>query len=1090
MSGVGADSQWVIDPMDRSRFESSFYALGPINGKITGDQARVCFLKTGLPKQTLSHLWGLSDMDGDGMMSVAEFCVAMKLIAMCLSGVEIPKSLPNPLRQSVAANTMPIGGGLVGSGMGGMGTSSPTMTPNLTPIQQQDQLRYQQQFNCYDVRRIGFINGAQAKRVFSESNLPQQILAHIWKLSDMDQDGNLSQSEFVIAMHLMAAARKGVTLPQSLPPFLIPARTNATVKTNVSTEDSRLVNYRASQKLLEEKRKVLDDERAKAMEALQRKTAIEDAKRLAAQQKIQQEQLRQQNIQMEKMRRANEQQEAQRLAMEEENRRQNAMRQEMLANREVVYNNARTANLRLSQLTAHLDGLDSRKNQLQAMLGKGSAGLQGAALTSHQLEEARNQKAAEVEKLRLEYANLETMLKNVQSDRNQLSQNVVQLQQQKAGLLQGGKSSQAHQQHNPQNTMRLKQALDANLTEIENRRNQVQSLQAEVEKLNNDIKVMKVLKAQKMANRASSAGANPSSDFTTDFWPEGSQSTQRPISFNDQGFSPLSTTSESITESPMPLSATLDSPAISATAQGRLARRQTRTPASYVAVPLVPKTTGPKFKYPYHLVSLFHPMTQHPLVPLHQWKAVLAALPSQLGNCLTVPLALPSLLVILHQPTGLVDNGPMRPTPPAPVTSLDSIPSRPPPPPSRAGSGPSRPISQPIEDSMPPRPAQPLASTPSRPMAPVNYAPLRAATAVESPPSRPMVIKVAPPKPSEPLSQPEVYVALYDFFGEKDGDLTFMEGDTILVLEKPDDWWKGESTGRTGWFPSGYVQKDADSLPLPPMPPSAAMTANDAEDITPPPNGSSVYVALYAFTGESEGDLTFIEGDFITVLEKADDQWWRGKIGKREGWFPITYIDTSPVAADELTASISHEPANAANPFSASANEFAQTSAVSTNEYVTALHTYEGNNQPDDLTFQEGDRFEVLAKDGDWWEGCLDGKQGWFPASYVELDGAQEESTNPFSEDRFEPPSLANNDNKKVMGKVIDEYVAADESQLSLKKGTLVEITSQETDDWWEVTVSLKGKDKETGWFPSDHIEIMGSKPNDISSNTSQAQLI
>ena len=50
--------------------------------------------------------------------------------------------------------------------------------------------------------------------------------------------------------------------------------------------------------------------------------------------------------------------------------------------------------------------------------------------------------------------------------------------------------------------------------------------------------------------------------------------------------------------------------------------------------------------------------------------------------------------------------------------------------------------------------------------------------------------------------------ALYNFSAQRDGDLSFNLGDEIIVLEKDDKgWWKGEVNGKTGVFPSNYVEE-------------------------------------------------------------------------------------------------------------------------------------------------------------------------------------------------------------------------------------------------------------------------------------------
>ncbi|BGP45622.1 hypothetical protein JCM10450v2_001452 [Rhodotorula kratochvilovae] len=71
----------------------------------------------------------------------------------------------------------------------------------------------------------------------------------------------------------------------------------------------------------------------------------------------------------------------------------------------------------------------------------------------------------------------------------------------------------------------------------------------------------------------------------------------------------------------------------------------------------------------------------------------------------------------------------------------------------------------------------------------------------------------APPAASRPTPTPPApaaigtAVALYAFEGAEATDLSFAEGERISVLEVvSDDWLKGELNGRTGMFPSAYVQ--------------------------------------------------------------------------------------------------------------------------------------------------------------------------------------------------------------------------------------------------------------------------------------------
>lgn len=49
------------------------------------------------------------------------------------------------------------------------------------------------------------------------------------------------------------------------------------------------------------------------------------------------------------------------------------------------------------------------------------------------------------------------------------------------------------------------------------------------------------------------------------------------------------------------------------------------------------------------------------------------------------------------------------------------------------------------------------------------------------------------------------YVALYTYESPETSDLTFDEGDVIMVTEREGEWWRGCIGDQTGLFPSNYV---------------------------------------------------------------------------------------------------------------------------------------------------------------------------------------------------------------------------------------------------------------------------------------------
>uniref|UniRef100_A0A8C5F1L3 SH3 and cysteine rich domain 3 n=1 Tax=Gopherus evgoodei TaxID=1825980 RepID=A0A8C5F1L3_9SAUR len=50
------------------------------------------------------------------------------------------------------------------------------------------------------------------------------------------------------------------------------------------------------------------------------------------------------------------------------------------------------------------------------------------------------------------------------------------------------------------------------------------------------------------------------------------------------------------------------------------------------------------------------------------------------------------------------------------------------------------------------------------------------------------------------------------------------------------------------------------------------------------------FVALYRFKALEKDDLDFHPGEKITVVDDSNEEWWRGKIGEKIGYFPPNFI--------------------------------------------------------------------------------------------------------------------------------------------------------------------------------------------------------
>ena len=77
--------------------------------------------------------------------------------------------------------------------------------------------------------------------------------------------------------------------------------------------------------------------------------------------------------------------------------------------------------------------------------------------------------------------------------------------------------------------------------------------------------------------------------------------------------------------------------------------------------------------------------------------------------------------------------------------------------------------------------------------------------------------------------QPLFCIAKYDFNGSKSDDLSFREGDQIVLIDeaiRADGWWKGSLNGAVGFFPKNYVRVvTGEERPLPPLPPRMSAKA-------------------------------------------------------------------------------------------------------------------------------------------------------------------------------------------------------------------------------------------------------------------------
>ncbi|XP_038606944.1 intersectin-2 isoform X2 [Tachyglossus aculeatus] len=200
----------------------------------------------------------------------------------------------------------------------------------------------------------------------------------------------------------------------------------------------------------------------------------------------------------------------------------------------------------------------------------------------------------------------------------------------------------------------------------------------------------------------------------------------------------------------------------------------------------------------------------------------------------------------------------------------------------------------------------------------------------------------------------EEYIALYSYSSSEPGDLTFIEGEEILVTQKDGEWWTGSVDERIGIFPSNYVRpKDQESFG------SAGKSgmANKKPEI-------AQVTSAYAASGAEQ--LSLAPGQLILILKKNPSGWWQGELqarGKKrqKGWFPASHVKLLGPSSEKTTPAF---------------HPVCQ---------VIAMYDYMANNE-DELNFPKGQLINVLNKDDpDWWQGEINGVTGLFPSNYVKM---------------------------------------------------------------------------------------------------------
>nr|XP_049695634.1 intersectin-2-like isoform X1 [Helicoverpa armigera]XP_049695635.1 intersectin-2-like isoform X2 [Helicoverpa armigera] len=1150
-----AADPWVVQPHEHAKFAEHFRNLGPVNGHLTGEQAKRFMLQSQLPPPILGQIWSLADTNADGKLDLREFSIACKIINLKLHNIEVPKALPpsllaslsptgapkpqfaqppaapvaapikppippmpalptqplisgltttQPSNQSllgdlvgpplvsqpplippiakpiipnvpdlisgvkpgqpVAATTQPIAplmgqplnqpilptqpitsqplvaqpmlpnqpvnligqqpmfsqvdqfslnnqplvqpmvppqprpytsppetqaasspltgqpigpttiGSLVNSppslvnsvvaqpitstpltamksdsmSKPGSLVTSPTEMPMgvMSPppavewgIPQPQKLKYTQLFNATDRAKTGAVSGVQARSIMLQSRLPQQALAQIWALADLDSDGKLGCEEFVLAMYLCEKATQGEPVPAKLPPELIPPTFRRdSVSSNTSAksyEERRRENMARGQAELERRRSQLADAQLKEKAERERKEREEAEKR--------------EKIRLEAQKR--EQEELMRKQKEEQEKRE-AARKEMERQCQLEWEKKRTRELEAMRTEEQTKVLTLKSKSQNISLDLSSA-LTRAANLAKQIRDTRTAVAAAkctIDGMRSDRDTSMAEMQQLKARVKELNAKQISLNKEKAELDAKAKASEGAGEDGKLNMMeitlkQLRDKVEAAKALVESKKQDLETNNSQLSELTNTVtelgekctRVWKLYEERReeylsrSSAPAESAWSNTETEWGTaaaDAWGE------TPAAEDAWGDAPATTATETVSTT--------------SAARWRCVYEFTARTADELSL------------QPGDLVSDAQP-PRGDAEPGWRWGTARGQsgwFPESYVEDINAPAAYSEVVEPMET-----------------KTQLEGI-----------AEVPEAEVSNDLGGAMP-------------------------------------VVEGG-----------DFYIAAYPYLSAEPGDLTFEAGERIEVVRRDGDWWTGRIGIRTGIFPSNYVTKDttttADVIaPIPeaaepggealaeaPAPPAqqpapysppvqeqksstpissevASITENAAAAAVPRPASATrrdsgrdsvtgrrkneIAQAIANYTATSSEQLSLTKGQLLVVRKKADSGWWEGELqakgrNRQVGWFPASYVkilQSSGRTSGRTTPVLS---------------KMDTLPAETVIDKVIALYPYTAQNA-DELSFEKDDIIAVTDRSQDpaWWQGELRGMTGLFPSNYV-----------------------------------------------------------------------------------------------------------
>ncbi|XP_050737308.1 intersectin-1-like isoform X6 [Eriocheir sinensis] len=878
--------------------------------------------------------------------------------------------------------------------------SGGAQTPGEWAVPQASKLKFTQVFNMSDRTKSGFLSGVQARNILIQSHLPQQLLAQIWALSDVDNDGRLSCEEFVLAMYLCESAKAGNKLPTVLPADLIPPTNRRQRASSIhsggsggtpvaelmggindnSFEDKRRENFEKGQAELERRRKALLDAQRRETEERLRREREEESKREKA--RLEAERRRQEELEREMQRQR--EIETQR---EQERKRQEEMREQARKDAE-FQRQQEWEKQRLQEL------MNVRQRQQENMLSL-KAKNQSLSIEFTTKEDRVKELTQKISETRQGVTEVKATIDTMRStrdtymtDMNQLkaaareqNQRLLVLNQEKARLK--ARSTAAAGASGAEQA-----AVDASFTSkqmvIKQLQEKVDSIQAELsskeEDVNNNLTDLTHMKED----------IHTTAERCAELYLQYSEKRKQVMALREKLLNPDAAWGDAASSSWAGKG--FDSGGAGAwTSAWPPSQPKDAWPSSRGDVSDA-LTSSQQFQQEQEEQQVQKQQVEEEQVQPQEVQQ------QEVQQQQQQPPPVPPPPV--HQPAAEQQQPPVRPPPPSTTTTSSTMPLM-----ANTGTVHEKPAVPPA-----PQKADGISKTNSTLItnntSAVGWGVHNSTTSSSSTTTTTTApwgafstttTTTIPSTTSTTLSDKEENAvsgqgegvmrrrALYQFDARNTDEISFMPGDVIVVTMTEGvepGWLGGELRGQTGWFPEAYTEllesREAEAV-------SESLVRTHLENIPEEAVTNAAVqqkamgeaVGVFPWRAKQRNHLSFNKGDRITVREKQD-QWWFGELNNVGGWFPRSFVRmvSGPAAVTSPVTTPQEAPEEPPMPDNLVHDDVS--------EFYQALYPYQ-SGEPGDLIFNAGDVILVVKKEGDWWHGICNENSGIFPSNYVEL---------------------------------------------------------------------------------------------------------